>query len=197
MAAESVKRRGVLYLIICGAPPARDAGRLVDLAQAAGWDVCVIATPSARSFIDQSALEAATGHPVRSEYKQPDEADVLPPADAIVVAPATFNTINKWAAGISDTLVLGLLTEAIGKHLPVVALPFINAAQAEHPAFQASIDRLQGAGVQLLYGPDVLELHEPGTGSQRVGLFPWQLTLEALERNPASRPFQQTDLDAR
>ena len=46
---------------------------------------------------------------------------------------------------------------------------------------QDSIDRLRAAGVQLLYGPDVLELHEPGTGSQRVVPFPWQLTLEALD----------------
>jgi phosphopantothenoylcysteine synthetase/decarboxylase len=192
MAAESVQRHGVLYLIVCGAPPAGDAGRLVELAQAEGWEVCLIATPSARSFIDQAALEAATGHPVRSEYKQPEEPDVLPPPDAIVVAPATFNTINKWAAGISDTLALGLLTEAIGKRLPVVALPFINAAQAEHPAFQASIDRLRAAGVQLLYGPDVLELHEPGTGSQRVGLFPWRLTLEALRANAAGGSIPRT-----
>jgi phosphopantothenoylcysteine synthetase/decarboxylase len=189
--------RGVLYLIVCGAPPTRDAGRLVELAQAEGWEVCVIATPSGRSFIDQAALEAATGHPVRSEYKQPEQPDVLPPPDAIVVAPATFNTINKWAAGISDTLALGLLTEAIGKRLPLVALPFINAAQAEHPAFQASIDRLRAAGVQLLYGPDVLELHEPGTGSQRVGLFPWRLTLEALRANAARGASQGPDLDAR
>jgi len=144
--------------------------------------------PSARSFIDTAVLETVTGHPVRSEYKQPHEADVLPPPDAIVVAPATFNTINKWAAGISDTLALGLLTEAIGKRLPVVALPFVNAAQAEHPAFQGSIDRLRAAGVRLLYGPNVLELHEPGTGSQRVGLFPWRLTLEALEGSRAMRP---------
>jgi hypothetical protein len=86
---------------------------------------------------------------------------VLPPPDAIVVAPATFNTINKWAAGISDTLALGQLTEAIGKRLPVVALPFVNAAQAEHPAFQGSIERMRAAGMQLLYGPNVLELHEP------------------------------------
>jgi phosphopantothenoylcysteine synthetase/decarboxylase len=180
-----MKRRGVLYLIVCGAPPARDANRLVQLAHGDGWDVCVIATPSACSFIDSAVLEAATGHPVRSEYKQPNEADVLPPPDAIVVAPATFNTINKWAAGISDTLALGLRTEAIGKRLPVVALPFINAAQAEHPAFQESIDRLRAAGVQLLYGPNVLELHEPGTGNQHVGLFPWRLPLEALEGNQA------------
>jgi hypothetical protein len=197
MPAIPDERRGVLYVIVCGAPPARDAGRLGQLDQAEGWDVCVIATPSARSFIDSPALEAATGHPVRSEYKQPNAADVLPPPDAIVVAPATFNTINKWAAGISDTLALGLLTEAIGKRLPVVALPFVNAAQAEHPAFQPSIDRIRAAGVQLLYGPDVLELHEPGTGRQRVGLFPWQLTLEALDANHARRPFRRLDREAR
>ena len=191
------ERRGVLYVIVCGAPPARDAGRLVQLAQAEGWDVCVIATPSGRSFIDPAALEAATGYPVRSEYKQPEAADVLPPPDAIVVAPATFNTINKWAAGISDTLALGLLTEAIGKRLPLVALPFVNAAQAEHPAFQPSIDRLRAAGVQLLYGSDVLELHEPGTGSHRVGLFPWQLTLQALDASQARRPFRRLDREAR
>jgi phosphopantothenoylcysteine synthetase/decarboxylase len=187
----------VLYLIVCAAPPARDADRLVQLAQRDRWDVCVIATPSARSFIDSSALEAASGHPVRSEYKQPDEADVLPAPDAIVVAPATFNTINKWAAGISDTLALGLLTEAIGKRLPVVALPFVNAAQAEHPAFHESIDRLRAAGVRLLYGPDVLELHEPGTGNQRVALFPWRLTLEALEASTARSASQGPDLDCR
>ena len=197
MPPASMKRRGVLYVIVCGAPPARDADRLVELPGRRLGGVCAIATPSGRSFIDSAALEAATGHPVRSEYKQPDAADVLPPPDAIVVAPATFNTINKWAAGISDTLALGLLTEAIGKRLPVVALPFINAAQAEHPAFQASVDRLRAAGVQLLYGPDVLELHEPGTGSQRVGLFPWRLTLESLEGKPARRTSQQADLDAR
>jgi phosphopantothenoylcysteine decarboxylase len=109
MPAGQGKRHGVLYLIVCGAPPARDSGRLVQLAQAEGWEVCVIATPSARSFIDAPALEAATGHPIRSQYKQPDEADVLPPPDAIVVAPATFNTINKWAAGIRLTLPLAFL----------------------------------------------------------------------------------------
>ena len=181
MTSLPVGRRGVLYLVVCAAPPARDALVLVELAQAAGWEVCVIATPSARSFADLPTLEAATGHPVRSDYKQPDDPDVLPAPDAIAVAPATFNTINKWAAGISDTLALGLLTEAIGKHLPVVALPFVNAAQAEHPAFHRSIEQLRKAGIRLLYGPDVLELHEPGTGYQRVALFPWRLIVDALE----------------
>jgi hypothetical protein len=39
-------------------------------------------------FIDREALAEHTGHPVRSAYKQPDEPDVLPPADAFLVAPA-------------------------------------------------------------------------------------------------------------
>ena len=186
MAVTHLERRGVLYLIVCAAPPAHDALVLVDLAQAASWEVCVIATPSARSFVDIPALEAATGHPVRSDYKQPDDPDVLPPPDAIAVAPATFNTINKWAAGISDTLALGLLTEAIGKRLPVVALPFVNAAQAEHPAFRRSIDQLRKEGIRLLFGPEVLELHEPGTGYQRVASFLWRLIVDALEPQPGS-----------
>jgi hypothetical protein len=46
-------------------------------------------------FLDASRLEELTRHAVRSEYKRPEEPDVLPPPDALVVAPATFNTINK------------------------------------------------------------------------------------------------------
>jgi hypothetical protein len=60
-------------------------------------------------------------------------------------------------------------------------LPFINAAQAEHPAFGRSVEQLRKAGINLLDGPDVLELHEPGTGYQRIHLFPWRRILDALE----------------
>jgi phosphopantothenoylcysteine synthetase/decarboxylase len=170
----------VLYIITCAAPPACDVGKLVKLAQDAGWDVCVVATPQAVKFLDVTTLEAMTGHQVRSEYKQPDEPDVLPPPKAMIVAPASFNTMNKWAAGISDTLALGLLTEAIGKRLPVAAVPFTNRAHAAHPAFERSIADLRSWGVRVLYGPDVYELHEPGTGSQYVSKFPWHLALEAV-----------------
>jgi hypothetical protein len=87
----------VLYIVTCATPAARDVGRLVSLAQADGWTVCVIATPLALRFIDQAALEQQTGYPVRSDYKQPGTPDVLPPATAIIVGGASFNTINKWA----------------------------------------------------------------------------------------------------
>jgi hypothetical protein len=56
---------------------------------------------------------------------------------------ATTNSINKWAAGISDTLALGVLVEAIGKGLRVVAMPFTNRAQAAHPVFEQNIGRLR------------------------------------------------------
>jgi phosphopantothenoylcysteine synthetase/decarboxylase len=175
-----VSDRQVLYVIACAAPPAADVGQLVSLAQQRGWDVCVLTTPSGRRFTDTAALEQQTGHPVRSEYKNPGEPDVLPPADAIIVAPATVNTINKWAAGICDTLALGILVEAFGKRLPVVALPSTNRAHAAHPVFTENIGKLRSWGVTVLFGAGVPALPEPDTGGADLDQFPWSATLDAL-----------------
>ena len=171
----------VLYAIVCGAPPARDVGKLVDLAQAEGWDVCVIASPDGRRFLDVDALSERTGHTVRSEYKEPGTPDELPPADAMIVAPATCNTLAKWAAGISDTLPLGLVVEAVGKGIPVVAVPFSNNAQLAFPAIVEAIEKLRRWGVTVLAGDDVYAPHEPGTGSRYLHLFPWHLALAAAQ----------------
>ena len=70
---------------------------MITLAQARGWDVCFVLTPGGRSFVDVQFIAQLTGHPVRSEYKDSGAPDVLPPFDAMVVVPATFNTINKCA----------------------------------------------------------------------------------------------------
>jgi hypothetical protein len=159
-----------------------DAQVLIELAQVDGWDVCLIATPRAYRWLDVSGLSERTGHPVRHDYKLPGEPDVVPEPDAIIVAPATFNIINK-AAGIADTLALGLLCEATGKGLPVAVLPYLNAAQAEHPALAESIERLRRLGVRVLFGPDVLPLHRPRQGMREQ--FPWHLTLPALKEAAA------------
>jgi phosphopantothenoylcysteine synthetase/decarboxylase len=172
--------RRVLYVIVCGSPVARDVGKLVDIAKHDRWDVCVLATPDGRKFIDVPALAAQTGHPVRSCFKNPGDPDVLPDPNAIVVAPATTNTVNKFAAGIADTLPLGLLVEGLGKGLPIVLMPYTNAAMAAHPAFLENIRRLRGWGVVVLFGPDVVRLHPPGTGDVHTDSFPWHLTLTAL-----------------
>lgn len=173
----------VVYLIGCGAPPTRDIGKLVEIAHHDGWDACVITSPTGRRFIDADAITAQTGHTVRSDYKEPGTPDVLPPADAMIVAPATCNTMAKWAAGISDTLPLGLLVEAVGKHLPIVCMPFSNHAQLNFPAIQTAMTNLTTWGVTIL-GPDTYPPHAPGTGGKYVHFFPWRSAWNALLRNP-------------
>ena len=66
-------------------------------------------------------LEAATGSKIRSEYRRGDQSGRrdLPKSLAVLVAPATFNTVCKLAAGINDTYALGIVAEAIGRGLPV------------------------------------------------------------------------------
>jgi phosphopantothenoylcysteine synthetase/decarboxylase len=172
----------VLYVIACGGRPAGDLSAFVEEAQANGWEVCVIATPSALKFMDLDHLANLTGHVVRYDYKQPDEPDVLPPPDAIVVAPATFNTVNKWAAGISDTLALGLLNEALGLGLPVIAVPFPNIALARHPAFRRSMAELEALGVRLLFDPEAHPLPTPNLGPASRDLFPWQALREEFAK---------------
>jgi phosphopantothenoylcysteine synthetase/decarboxylase len=181
-----VTGRPVLYVIACGSPPARHVGRLVELAQSAGWDVCCVVSPDGRKFVDTPALAALTGHPVRSAYKNPGDVDVLPDPAAMIVAPATVNTINKWALGIADTLPLGLLIEGMGNGLPIVALPYTNAAMAAHPAFGESIAKLRSWGVTVLHGDDVIPFHPPGQGEVIADRFPWHLALKALGDPPVA-----------
>lgn len=145
----------ILYLIVCAAPPAQQTADAVPLLQAAGWEVCVITTPQASHWVDCIQLEHLTGHLVRTEYKLPGEADPLPKADAMLVMPATFNTINKWAQGIANTLAVSLLCEALGRGTPpVVAVPCVKMDLVRHPAFSRSINLLREYSVQVLHEPE-------------------------------------------
>lgn len=184
----AVEPRPVLYAIVCGSPVARRIGRLVALAQHDGWRVCVVATPDGRKFLDVAVVAAQTGHPVRSTYKNPGEPDALPGADAMIVAPATVNTVNKWALGIADTLALGLLIEGHGLGVPTVAMPYTNTAMAAHPTFRESLGRLRAWGVRVLFGDDVCALPCPGTGESGADDFPWHLALAELARVRSAGP---------
>jgi phosphopantothenoylcysteine synthetase/decarboxylase len=177
----STRARRVLYVVACGGRPAADLEHLVRHAQDQEWDVCVIATPSGMKFLDPVPLAALTGHPVRSDYKRPDEPDALPAPDAFIVVPATFNTVNKLAAGISDTLALGLLNEAVGTGLPVIAVPFPNQMLARHPVFTASITALRSWGIRLVFDPDRYPLPVPNQGEPGNSLFPWAAAMAELD----------------
>ena len=171
---------GVLYILVCGSPMARDVGVLVTLAQQDGWEVCVITTPDGRKFVDVAALQLQTAHPVRSWYKSPGDSDVLPDADAMIVAPATVNTVNKWAAGITDTLVLGLLVEGYGYGVPTAVVPYTNHVMALHPALHESLAKLRDWGVHVLYGDEVCRLGGPGQTDRYRSQFPWRRALQAV-----------------
>lgn len=96
-----------LYVVVCAAGIAAGVSRLITAAQERDWEIGVFATPVAMGgFFDTAAVEAQTGRPIRSAWRTPGDPRPFPPPDAVLVAPATFNTINKWAAGTADTLAL-------------------------------------------------------------------------------------------
>jgi phosphopantothenoylcysteine synthetase/decarboxylase len=165
---------------VCGAGPAAEAGQLVKLAQGRGWTVQVVGTPAALDFLDLAALESQTGSPVRSQYRKPGESRSRP-ANAIIVAPATYNTINKWANGISDTYALGILAETTSMDVPIVVLPFVNSALASRPPFRHSVGSLRAEGVNILLGPGGIEPHEPHTGGKLIATYPWHFALGQVE----------------
>lgn len=169
-----------LYLFGSAAPPVLHVADAITAAQSDGWDVCLGLTPTAAEWLGEQAdeLEQLTGHPVRSAYKRPGQPDVWPPASAILLAPATFNTINVWAAGITSAFVVGVVAEGIGKEIPIVTMPCVNRAFVQHPAFDRSLDTLRNAGVRVLYGPGGFEPNEPGQG--RPAAYPWHLALQAI-----------------
>jgi hypothetical protein len=173
-----------LTVVACGAGPAADVDTLIRLAQHRDWQVDLVATPSALPFLDVPALEGLTDAPVRSQYRQPDQSPgrTLSTSIAYIVAPATYNTICKLAAGISDTYALGVLSEAIGIGTPVVVLPFVNTALAARVPFKNAVAALQAEGVDILLGTPGWTPHPPGTGSDLLGSFPWASALDAAER---------------
>ncbi|MEV6694931.1 flavoprotein [Micromonospora sp. NPDC051196] len=139
----------VALLVVCAAPPAAKVTELAERLRATGWDVHAAMTEAATAWMDPASLAQATGHPVKTEPRGPQQPKSLPRADAVVVAPATFNTINQWAAGINNTAALGILNEALGAGTPIIVSPYAKAVLAAHPAFHRNIDLLAHAGVRF------------------------------------------------
>jgi hypothetical protein len=170
----------VLYLFASAAPPVFDIAKVIKDAQARNFDVCLGLTPTAALWLEPQLgeLTQLTDHPVRSKYKMPGEPDVWPKADVIAFAPATFNTVNSWALGLTHDFVVGVVAEGIGKGIPIVAMPCVNSAYVQHRQFDRSIAELRAMGVQLLYGEGGFVPNRPGQG--KPAEFPWALVLDAV-----------------
>ena len=120
------------------------------------------------------------GRPERCDQPQPTRRIFVP--DAILVAPATYNTICKRAQGISGTYALGVLAEAIGMRGPIVVLPFVNTALASRAPFRRSVESLRADGVRTVLGPGGFRPHPPRTGDGLIDSYPRHLGLDETER---------------
>ncbi|MFY7070089.1 flavoprotein [Nocardiopsis changdeensis] len=165
-----------LYLTLSGATttPEETAPDLVRLLQDEGWRVTVLCTPTGTRFHDLDALEELTGEPVRVDFRRPGTGVSLPPPDAVLACPWTFNSTNKTALGITDTFAVALVCEMIGRGVPTFLVPKGGDALAGHPAWDRSLGFLDAVPhVTLLRGP---------TG----GLPTWRRVADALAEAPTS-----------
>lgn len=144
-----------LFLIVAaGGPVLRTIDR-IKAEQANGFEVRVIATPQSAEWLDAEEIEALTGYRLESAMLTPDNSWLVPPANRVLATPVTLNTLTKWADGHSDNLALGLLCEAMGARIPIVAELSLSQEFANHPAVPPAIERLTAAGVEIqrLAGP--------------------------------------------
>ncbi|MEU6234403.1 flavoprotein [Kitasatospora sp. NPDC047058] len=170
----------MLYLLGSAAPPVLSFPVVVEQAQARGWGVVVGLTPTAASWLEPELplLAELTGYPVKSRFRRPGEPDLLPPADAVLVAPATLNTINSIALGITPSWVAGFAAEAIGRRIPMAVMPCTNEALTAHPQMGRSVETLRESGVRVLLGEGGFVPNPPGTGNPAA--YPWAVALDAV-----------------
>jgi phosphopantothenoylcysteine synthetase/decarboxylase len=169
--------------VACAAPLAARTVEITTALVAADWSVTPFVTTDAAGWIDLPALEQVAGVPVRTTHRTPGTGTRSTLPDAAVVCPATFNTVNKLAAGLADSLVVSALCEWLGARIPMIILPMLNDRLWGHPAWEASLTTLRGAGAVLL---DVRTGQSPalavtsGTGDAVVSGFDPQWIVDAL-----------------
>lgn len=157
-----------ILLGVTGAIAAYKVCTLVRLMIREGWDVRVVATPTALAFVGEVVWHTLTQRPVERDGLGP----IYPPrhielatwCDCFVVAPATANTLAKLAHGIGDNL---LTQTALACDRPLLLAPSMNAKMWAHPATQANLTTLMGRGAHLL-DPGVGELACGVTGTGRL-----------------------------
>jgi phosphopantothenoylcysteine decarboxylase/phosphopantothenate--cysteine ligase len=118
-----------------------------------GHRVRAVATPAAQRFVGVATLEGLTRERVATDLFEPgaalDHIELARWADAIVVCPATANTLNRAAAGLADDLA-GALLLARDPAKPLLFAPAMNPAMWRHPATVAAVEKLTGWGAQFI-----------------------------------------------
>lgn len=144
----------VLYLVVCAVTGADRTLERIAAEQAAGWDVCVVATERSLHWFDAEAAAALSGHPLQTRMRVFGEPLFEPLGDRVLVAPGGFNTINKIALGLADDMASGLVCEAIGRGVPVTIEVQVGPGFGGHPILAKHLDFLEDAGVEFVFHTD-------------------------------------------
>lgn len=154
-----------ILLGVCGSIAAYKAAPLTRLLVKAGAEVQVIMTPSALPFIGPLTLATLSKRPVLHQYADTHTGEWHNHvalglwADALLIAPASANTLAKFAGGICDNLLTAVYLSA---RCPVYLAPAMDLDMYQHPATKANMQRLQSWGHQLI---------APETGELASGLY--------------------------
>jgi phosphopantothenoylcysteine decarboxylase / phosphopantothenate---cysteine ligase len=156
---------------VSGGIAAYKAAEVVRALQRQAVEVHVVMTAAAQKFVQPLTFEALTSYRVITSLWQEsgagesgaeqsgiDHIAEAQWADALVVAPATANTLAKFAQGIADDF---LSTLYLATTSPVLVAPAMNVNMWNHPATQTNIEILRQRGVRIV---------DPGTGDLACGM---------------------------
>ncbi len=152
---------------------------LIKLLQKEKYEIEVVLTKSAAQMVDVGNIEDITRKKVHVDlftqnfnYKEVlvsrevEHVKLADWADIVVVAPATANTIAKFAHGIADDF---LTTTLLATTAPILICPSMNVHMWENSATQENLSIVQKRGVHILY-PDSGALACGYTGVGRLPL---------------------------
>ena len=156
MIKSSLPHTKSLLLGITGGIAAYKTPDLVRRLRARGAEVQIVMTSSAEEFVTETALQAVSGRPIRSNlWDKEAEAsmshiELARWADAVLVAPATAEVMARLASGAASDL---LTTLCLATEAPLSIAPAMNHVMWSNPAVQANRKTLEERGVRIL-GPD-------------------------------------------
>lgn len=140
----------VLYLIGTGARKITQIPRMIHELVDEGAEAYTMFSDMGRQICDSSLSEfKMNGNTMVYGYSK--EGESLPLEDMVLVAPCTFNTLNKIAGGIADTYPLTITATAIGAGRNVVIAPAMNGDLWYHPIMEESRKKLEQWGCKIVW----------------------------------------------
>lgn len=140
-----------IILGVSGSIAAYKAAYLVRLWIKQGHEVQVLMTESAKAFISPLTLSTLSKRPVLSEVVSEESwnnhVELGLWADAMVVAPASANTLAKMANGLCDNILSAVFLSA---RCPVFVAPAMDLDMWKHAATKRNLTSLQEFGVQII-----------------------------------------------